>query len=78
MLVPSLQPSEKALLLGIQDKSNTAVHAELLKDIVEMGLDRSLREREAIRNLRVSQPLCHAPHDLELPGRQYQSSFPGR
>jgi hypothetical protein len=60
----------ESLFLGVASELCAAIEAELLIDIVEMDLDRSLADEEFLADLNISQPQGYLLDDLDLSCRQ--------
>jgi hypothetical protein len=60
-------PSHQSLSLGVASELGAAIDAELLIDVVEMDLDRSLADEEFLADLHVAQSGRHLNSGLIIP-----------
>ena len=67
---PSLQPGllHESVFLGVAGELCAAIDAELLIDVVEMDLDRSLADEEFLADLHIAQPGRHLFDDFDFSG----------
>lgn len=70
----------ESLFLGVAGELCAAIDAELLIDVVEMDLDRSLADEEFLADLHIAQPRRHLFDNFDFSGRQHlgQKGFPRR
>ena len=54
-------PSHQSLFLGVAGELGAAIDAELLIDVMEMDLDRSLADEEFLADFHVAQPRLNFP-----------------
>jgi hypothetical protein len=78
--IPILQHSSRSALhesffLGVAGELCAAIDAELLIDVVEMDLDRSLADEEFLADLHIAQPGGHLFDNFDFSGRQRLSGF---
>jgi hypothetical protein len=65
------RPSHESLFLGVTGELGAAIDAELLIDIMEMDLDRSLADEEFLADLHVAQSGRHLFDNFDFSGRQH-------
>lgn len=65
----------QSLFLGVAGELGAAIDAELLIDVVEMDLDRSLADEEFLADLGIVQPRRHLFDNFDLSGRQQLSDL---
>ena len=63
----------ESLFLGVAGELCAAIDVELLIDVVEMDLDRSLADEEFLADLHIAQPGRHLFDNFDFSGRQHLS-----